>query len=126
MSYVVKPNEVFDVVIVGSGATGGMAAKALTERQLKVLVLEAGKRNTPEELARINAPDCDLPLRGKIPPFLEAQIRPALVKRKKLKEAVYPFYVNEVENPYTHPANQPYLWLRGRQVGGKTLTWGRH
>lgn len=109
-----EANEAHDVIVVGSGAVGGWVAKDLTEAGLRVLVLEAG----PALDARR---DLRAPPRG---PWLRERQN---VQRQFMlcNEETWPFYVDDLDNPYTTPADKPFLWLRGRQVGGRTLTWAR-
>jgi len=112
-------SEPYDAIVIGSGATGGVAAKELGERGLKVLVLEAGRAIDPQR-------DIGHPAKAM------AQRAYNLASRRQSYQAAHPgywkgnpdFFVNERENPYTTPDHKPFYWIRGRQVGGRSHTWG--
>jgi choline dehydrogenase-like flavoprotein len=119
------PSRDYDAIVVGSGITGGFAAKELTERGLRTLVLDAGRPIDPERDAREHVLPYDMKFRGLGDRrWLEArqQIQRHSVS---LDEMSHRFWTDDVDNPYTTPTNQPFDWLRARQVGGKSLIWGR-
>lgn len=120
-----KNNIIYDAIVVGSGATGGMAAKKLTEAGFKVLVIEAGKKLSTEVETRPFAPACDLPFKGTAISMSERKVRPNIMSTPFPSECNADMYVNEQENPFTTPKDKSFVWVRGRQVGGKTLTWWR-
>ncbi len=108
-----------DAVVVGAGANGSVAAMVLAESGLRVLLLEAGPELTPAQV-RSNEP-------------IDSLRRLAhLAGGRHRSQANHPGYwkhkpelfIDERLNPYTTPPSQPFLWTRGRQVGGKSLTWG--
>lgn len=113
----------YDAIVIGSGITGGWAAKELTEKGLETLVLEAGKTIVPERDYVEHVPAWDVKFRGMRDRKAEAINQP--VQRHIGDEWNAKFFVNDVQNPYTTPPDQPYLFLRGRQVGGRSVTWGR-
>ena len=112
---------VYDAIVVGSGATGGWAAKELCEKGMRVLVLEAGRKVDPEKEFTEHAWPYEIGHRTE-----------AMRARQKVQSRCYAcneyghqFFVDDVDNPYTTPDRKPFDWIRGRQVGGRTITWGR-
>lgn len=117
----------FDAVVVGSGISGGWAAKELTEKGLKVLVLERGK---PMEAGSgylgEHAPNWKLPFQGKKPRELYETQYPVQSKvAYSFNEATRQFWNNDMENPYAMDEGKPFLWARSDVVGGRSLIWGR-
>jgi choline dehydrogenase-like flavoprotein len=111
---------IYDAVIVGSGATGGWAAKRLTESGMRVALLEAGKRIAPAEFSE-HKPTWKLPYLGLSP--LVSQSRPIQSTCPSCTEYNYNWFVDDHANPYTQ--EKPFTWIRMRVVGGRTLSWGR-
>jgi choline dehydrogenase-like flavoprotein len=115
----------YDVIVIGSGASGSFAAKTLTESGLEVLVLEAGRSISPE----------DFPINFEGPKEkgiqLWARIRAALTGQPiQSRVAFYGqqqrhLFVNDREHPYSTPKDKPFLWIRGKQLGGRLHTYGR-
>lgn len=114
----------FDAIVVGSGITGGWAAKELTEAGLRTLVLERG-RNVEHVK--------DYPLAMLAPWQLPHGNRPTQqdLADYHIQKDLYlfaqdskPFFVKDVDHPYNQV--QPFNWFRGYQVGGRSLLWGRH
>ncbi|MBI1354231.1 MAG: GMC family oxidoreductase [Acidobacteria bacterium] len=124
----VRDNEVYDAVIVGSGATGGWAAKQLAEAGLKVAVLEAGSRTTPDQFGE-HVPPYEMKYRDTSPGGVAspeiARLRPIQATQGACSETNWRWYVNDIENPYTTPDDMPFRWIRVRAVGGRSLAWGR-
>ena len=119
------PTQNYDAIIVGSGITGGWAAKELTEKGLNTLVLEAGRTITDADYVE-HVPVWELKYRG-------WDERPTRAKTQFVQRECYyacdefshKFFVNDVENPYTTDPGKHFSWIRGRQVGGKSIMWGR-
>ena len=116
---------VYDAIVVGSGATGGWAAKVLTEKGLRVLVLEAGKETVPQRDYRMLTWPYELKYRGVAPGQVYAPRQPIQSKCYAANEYGRHFFVDDIDNPYTTPEDKPFWWIRGRQVGGRSITWGR-
>ncbi len=116
----------YDAIIVGSGITGGWAAKELTEKGMNVLLLEAGRTIIPEKDYVEHVPVWELKYRGWDKRAERAGTQP--IQREcyyACDEYSNKFFVNDKENPYATEPGKKFSWIRGRQVGGKSLTWGR-
>lgn len=110
-------DEVFDVLIVGSGHSGGMAAKVLTEAGARCLMLNAGPVADVTRDAKVEHA-YELPYRGFHPP----QQVPHVFQADEFNANVW---VDEREVPYTYEPGQPYNWVRVRLFGGRSLFWSR-
>jgi choline dehydrogenase-like flavoprotein len=120
MFQAIVPKEPFDVVLVGSGATGGWAAMQLTEGGLRVALLEAGQKITPKDYAE-HTEAWQVPYLGMSPKII--QDRPIQGQCYACDERNYKWFVSDVENPYTQA--KPFNWIRMRVLGGRSLSWGR-
>ncbi|HEY7915001.1 MAG TPA: GMC family oxidoreductase [Blastocatellia bacterium] len=114
--------KIYDAIIIGSGAAGGMAAKELTERGLEVLVLEAGPPVNPGRDLSMHRWPFDSMYRGFGPPGWRDRDQ---WMQTTASEFSRHFYVKDTEHPYTTEPGKPFLWVRARIEGGKTLHWGR-
>lgn len=119
-----NPNELYDAIVVGSGISGGWAAKELCESGMKTLVLERGRMvKHIEDYPTANLDPWDFKFKGQLP--LEEQ-------KKQLKqartgyttdEAHGHFFVNDLIHPYNE--TKRFDWIRGYHVGGRSIMWGR-
>ncbi|MBW8770783.1 MAG: GMC family oxidoreductase [Gemmatimonadetes bacterium] len=116
--------EHYDAIVVGSGITGGLAAKELTERGLRTLVLERGRNVTHGvDYTAATTPPWKIAHRGMATRELVAEY-PVLRRARLAYEPNAAFWADEHDCPYVE--KKPFEWLRGYQVGGRSLTWGRH
>jgi len=118
-----RQSESFDAIVVGSGISGGWAAKELTERGLRVLLLERGK-NVEHQKDYVNARKgpWEYPYRaGRSRAMIDSH--PVLRRDYPLNEKNLDWWVDEQESPYTEVKR--FDWYRGYHLGGRSLTWGR-
>jgi choline dehydrogenase-like flavoprotein len=116
-------DNVYDAIVIGSGISGGWAAKELTEKGLKVLMLERGQ-NIEHVKDYVNAKKgaWEFPHRGgKTQQMIKDN--PALNRDYPLNETNFDWWVNDQESPYTEIKR--FDWFRGYHVGGRSLLWGR-
>jgi choline dehydrogenase-like flavoprotein len=119
-SGIIPSSEPYDALVIGSGATGGVAAKQLCEAGLRTMVLEAGRSFADQ--CRYGSRETNL---------LRALYQHFLGKHQLVQER-HPIYweadprllVDDRHNPYTTPKDKPYRWIRAQQVGGRSLLWG--
>ena len=109
----------YEIIIIGSGATGGVAALTLAKAGVKVLIIEAGPQLTKKQV-----------FRSEFENYIERFS--GIASGSYRNQAQHPgfwknnpnLYVNEKENLYKNPKNKPFLWTQGRQLGGRSLSWG--
>jgi choline dehydrogenase-like flavoprotein len=117
--------QAYDAIVIGSGITGGWAAKELTEAGLETLVLEAGRAVDPAVDYVEHVPSWEFRFRGLGDRQALARRQPVQRECYACDEAASTFFVDDVEHPYTVPDGRPFLWIRGRQVGGRSIMWAR-
>jgi len=115
----------YDAIVVGSGMTGGWAAKELTEAGLRTLVLDAGRPIVPNRDYREHTPPWEMPFRGLGDRQTVARRQAMQRNSVTFDEMSHQFWVDDIDNPYSTPANKTFHWFRARQVGGKSIIWGR-
>ena len=109
----------YDAIVVGSGATGGIAALTLAEEGVKVLVIEAGPKVKRHEASNNEPKSTFKRFSG-------------VLTKKHANQCQHPgywknnpdLYSNELKHPYDFPKKKPFLWTQGKQYGGRSLTWG--
>ena len=116
-------DQTFDAIVIGSGISGGWAAKELTEKGLKVLMLERGRNiEHIKDYVNANKEAWDLPHRGRKTQQLIKEY-PVLSREYTLNEWNTDYWASDKESPYTEIKR--YDWFRGYHVGGRSLMWGR-
>jgi choline dehydrogenase-like flavoprotein len=115
----------YDVIVIGSGASGGWACKRLAESGLKVALLEAGRPQSSANFSE-HTPAFELKYRN-LAPEIVRKTRPIQSQMADVcNEYTQDWFVNDIEEPYTAPADKPFNWLgRVRMTGGRTNVWGR-
>lgn len=113
----------FDAIVIGSGISGGWAAKELCDKGLKTLVLERGRsvEHLKDYPTMMLAP-WELPHRGAMPQKMLTE-NPLITKASGYGEDTSHFFVKDADHPYVQ--EKPFDWIRGYQVGGKSIIWGR-
>lgn len=118
-----KKETTYDAIVIGSGISGGWAAKELCEKGLKTLVLERGRIvEHVVDYPTMNLDPWDTELRGGLTPEQQKK------HYKKMRSGwmgtdTEHFWTDDVANPYTE--EKPFLWLRAHQMGGRSILWGK-
>ena len=118
-----KKETTYDAIVVGSGISGGWAAKELCEKGLKTLVLERGRIvNHVVDYPTMNFDPWDMELRGNLTPE-QKDTHYKAIRAGWIGTDTEHFWADDRANPYTEV--KPFLWLRGHQMGGRSLLWGK-
>ncbi|AYN69083.1 GMC family oxidoreductase [Euzebyella marina] len=121
---VYKEKNTYDAIVIGSGISGGWAAKELTEKGLKTLVLERGRMvEHIKDYTTAHKAIWEFPHRNKIPRNVREE-NPIVSRCYAFREATENYFVKDDEHPYEQ--EKPFDWIKGYQVGGKSLMWARH
>ena len=112
----------YDVIIVGSGITGGWAAKELCEKGLKVLLLERGGNVTHPNYPTATKDPWEFP-HGQRLSIAEKKQHAIQTRHFSYREDTKHYYINDAENPYEE--TKRYDWIRADVLGGRSLLWGR-
>ena len=113
----------YDAIVIGSGISGGWAAKELCDKGLKTLVLERGRNiEHLQDYPSATKHPWEFPHRGKLPSAVLAE-NPVVGRCYAFEESTEHFFVKDHEHPYVQ--EKPFDWIRGYQVGGKSLMWAR-
>ncbi len=122
--YVAQQAKEYDAIVVGSGITGGYAAKELCELGLETLVLERG-RNVEHgtDYVTEHKQTWEFPARNRSDSQRYKDEYEVQRRCYAFGEHSAHFFINDKENPYI--AVKPFSWIRGDQVGGRSLMWGR-
>ena len=116
-------NTEYDAIVIGSGISGGWAAKELCEKGMKTLVLERGRDvQHIKDYPTMSNPAWDFKLRGSISRKQQEE-NPLISKAAGYDDTTAHFFVKDADHPYVQ--EKPFEWIRGYQVGGKSLIWGR-
>jgi choline dehydrogenase-like flavoprotein len=116
----------YDAIVVGSGISGGWAAKELAEKGLKTLVLERGRFvEHGKDYISEHMPDYELPYRGWGDRKLYEKEYPIQRECYAFGEATRHFFVNDSRNVYKFDEDKPFWWIRGYHLGGRSLMWAR-
>ena len=113
----------YDAIVVGSGVAGGWAAKELTEKGLKTLMLERGRNVEHGDYPTEHKQVWELEHRGRMTPAEIEKDYPVQARSRTISGPTKHFFVKDSEQPYIE--DKPFIWVRGDQVGGRSLIWGR-
>jgi len=117
-----RDKNTFDAIVIGSGISGGWAAKELCEKGLKVLMLERGSNVEHPVYPTANKDAWEFPHRLRLSPADKAAF-PIQSRHWSLKEDNKHYYINDLDNPYKE--TKRFDWIRGDMVGGRSLLWSR-
>ena len=124
LNLTLNKTNIYDAIVIGSGMSGGWAAKELCEKGLKTLVLEKGRMVTHvQDYTTMNHENWDFEYRGGLTDA-ERKTYNKQIRSGFVGDSTKHFYTNDLENPYQE--TKQFDWIRGNQIGGRSLIWGRH
>ena len=113
----------FDAIVIGSGMSGGWAAKEFAEKGFKTLVLERGRDvQHLKDYPTTNMMPWEFPHRGQVPFEIQKE-NPVIARCYAFREDAMHFFVKDNDHPYVQ--EKPFDWIRGYQVGGRSIMWAR-
>ncbi len=116
----------FDAIVVGSGISGGWAAKELTEKGLKVLMVDRGKAlEHAKDYYGEHAPNWKVPFQGKSNRKDNEINYPMQSTNYAFSEKNKKFFVSDIDHPFSQPLEKKFDWIRSDVVGGRSVLWGR-
>jgi choline dehydrogenase-like flavoprotein len=115
----------FDAIVIGSGMSGGIAAKELCERGLKVLMLERGNDVDPSTDYNDMVMPWEYKNNNLVPEEEVARDYQVQSQCYAFNETTKDFWVKDSDHPYSTPEDKPFTWIRGYHVGGRSIMWGR-
>lgn len=119
-------SEEFDVIVVGSGMSGGWAAKEFTEKGFKTLVLERGRHVEHQtDYVGEGLGPWEMKFRDRVDRKLSNSEYPTQEKCYAFLDSTKHFFVNDKEHPYSQEEGKEFSWIRGYHTGGRSLTWHR-
>src|SRR5699024_6317166 len=119
-----ESTEEFDAIVVGTGISGGWAAKELTEKGLKTLVLERGRMvKHVDDYPTMNMDPWDFENNGELTREEKKRQQKQARTGYTVKKATNHFFVDDIDHPYNE--DKRFDWMRGYHVGGRSLMWGR-
>jgi choline dehydrogenase-like flavoprotein len=117
-----KQQRTYDAIVVGSGISGGWAAKELCEKGLRVLMLERGRPVEHPNYPTATKDPWEIPFGGRLTPEQRRE-KHIQARHYSIQQDNQHFYINDLENPYTE--TKRFDWVRGDIVGGRSLLWAR-
>ncbi|WP_143872171.1 GMC oxidoreductase [Catenovulum sediminis] len=125
-TYINESNEVYDAIVIGSGITGGWAAKELTERGFKTLMIERGRvvEHRKDYIAEGKGP-WEFPHRTKVNNLLVEEQYKIQSQCYAFHDGTKHFFGNDRDLPYSTAEGTDFSWIRANQLGGKSLLWHR-
>ena len=115
----------FDAIVIGSGMSGGIAAKELCERGLKTLILERGRKLEHGASYTDWMQPWEIPNANMVPEEEVARDYAIQANCYAFNETTKQYWVKDSEHPYSTPEDKPFHWIRGYHLGGRSIMWGR-